>query len=174
MKSQRGARHPAAMLLAILPAPHPARRYLSLDTTRRCVRRRSGRPDSRGFAVTFAHAMTALGHPRLRRSNYNTVHVRFTPESGQTGDIADCPLCAMCGRLRVGKAFLHGCRLVGAAMCSACLCGHMTAGHNAFRGSGPGQKPAFEMHWHKWVALIAGSTGSALRAVGPPNLHITP
>jgi hypothetical protein len=27
----------------------------------------------------------------------------------------------------------------------------MTAGHNAFRGSGPGQKPAFEMHWHKWV-----------------------
>jgi hypothetical protein len=51
---------------------------------------------------------------------------------------------------------------------------HMTAGHNAFRGSGPGQKPAFEMHWHKWVVLIAGSTGSALRAVGPPNLHITP
>jgi len=51
---------------------------------------------------------------------------------------------------------------------------HMTAGHNAFRGSGPGQKPAFEMHRHKWVVLIAGSTGSALRAVGPPNLHITP
>src|SRR5262245_66177601 len=51
---------------------------------------------------------------------------------------------------------------------------HMTAGHNAFRGSGSGQKPAFEMHWHKWVVLIAGSTGSALRAVGPPNLHITP
>ena len=51
---------------------------------------------------------------------------------------------------------------------------HMTAGHNALRGSGPGQKPAFEMHWHKWVVLIAGSTGSALRAVRPPNLHITP
>jgi hypothetical protein len=51
---------------------------------------------------------------------------------------------------------------------------HMTAGHNALRGSGPGQTPAFEMHWHKWVVLIAGSTGSALRAVGPPNLHITP
>jgi hypothetical protein len=50
----------------------------------------------------------------------------------------------------------------------------MTAGHNTFRGSGSGQKPAFEMHWHKWVVLIAGSTGSALRAVGPPNLHITP
>src|SRR5262245_5413888 len=51
---------------------------------------------------------------------------------------------------------------------------HEAAGHNALRGSGPGQKPAFEMHWHKWVVLIAGSAGSALRAVRPPNLHITP
>ena len=49
----------------------------------------------------------------------------------------------------------------------------MTAGHNAFRGSGPGQKPAFEMHWHMWVVLIAGSAGSALRAVRPPNRYIT-
>src|SRR5262249_53062841 len=31
-----------------------------------------------------------------------------------------------------------------------------------------------KMHWHKWVVLIAGSAGSALRAVRPPNLHITP
>src|ERR1700687_3177333 len=30
------------------------------------------------------------------------------------------------------------------------------------------------MLWHMWVVLIAGSTGSALRAVRPPNLHITP
>jgi len=30
------------------------------------------------------------------------------------------------------------------------------------------------MLWHKWVVLIARSTGSALRAVRPPNLHITP
>src|ERR1700682_3485571 len=30
------------------------------------------------------------------------------------------------------------------------------------------------MLWHKWVVLIAGSTGSPLRAVRPPNLHITP
>src|SRR6202022_314992 len=26
----------------------------------------------------------------------------------------------------------------------------------------------------KWVVLIAGSTGSALRAVRPPNPHVTP
>src|SRR6476660_1346417 len=30
------------------------------------------------------------------------------------------------------------------------------------------------MQWHLWVVLIAGSTGSALLAVRPPNLHITP
>ncbi len=30
------------------------------------------------------------------------------------------------------------------------------------------------MRWHKWVVLIARSSGSALRAVRPPNLHITP
>src|ERR1700704_633693 len=30
------------------------------------------------------------------------------------------------------------------------------------------------MRWHMWVVLIAGSTGSALRAVRPSNLHITP
>src|ERR1700716_1265055 len=33
---------------------------------------------------------------------------------------------------------------------------------------------AAELQWHMWVVLIAGSTGSALRAVRPPNLHITP
>src|SRR5271163_401634 len=31
-----------------------------------------------------------------------------------------------------------------------------------------------KMLWPVWVVLIAGSTGSALRAVRPPNLHITP
>jgi hypothetical protein len=30
------------------------------------------------------------------------------------------------------------------------------------------------MLWPEWVVLIAGSTGSALRAVRPPNRHITP
>src|SRR6188508_1002312 len=30
------------------------------------------------------------------------------------------------------------------------------------------------MLWPLWVVLIAGSTGSALRAVRPPDLHITP
>src|SRR5664280_3051919 len=38
----------------------------------------------------------------------------------------------------------------------------------------PVNNPHSTMRWHKWVVLIAGSTGSALRAVCPPNLHITP
>jgi hypothetical protein len=54
------------------------------------------------------------------------------------------PLSAMCGRLRVGKKNLHVAGLVGAAMCSAFRCGHMTAGHNAPCGSGPGQNRAFD------------------------------
>src|SRR6516162_6253568 len=51
------------------------------------------------------------------------VHVRFAPKADKQQTVWLRPLCAMCGRLRVGKAFLHVCRLVGAAMCSACLCG---------------------------------------------------
>src|SRR5262249_57459717 len=46
--------------------------------------------------------------------------VPFAPESGHQTPRSLCPVCAVCGRLRVGKAFLHVCRLVGAAMCSAC------------------------------------------------------
>src|SRR5271165_5042056 len=38
----------------------------------------------------------------------------------------------------------------------------------------PVKNPHSTMHRHLWVVLIAGSTGSALRAVRPPNLHITP
>src|SRR5258708_18817620 len=38
----------------------------------------------------------------------------------------------------------------------------------------PVKTPHSTMRWHKWVVLIAGSTGSALRADRPPNLHITP
>src|SRR5438034_3667440 len=38
----------------------------------------------------------------------------------------------------------------------------------------PVKSPHSMMHWHMWVVLIAGSTGSALRAVRPPNLLIAP
>ena len=32
----------------------------------------------------------------------------------------------------------------------------MAAGHNALRGSGPGQKPALEAPWRKWVVPVRG------------------
>jgi hypothetical protein len=38
----------------------------------------------------------------------------------------------------------------------------------------PVKSPHSTMRWHKWVVLIAGSTGTALRAVRPPSLHIAP
>ena len=66
-------------------------------------------------------------------------------------------LCAMCGRLRVGKDFLH----VAAWSERPCVrpvdAARMTAGHNALRGSGPGQKPAFD---------------NAMALVGCPDLRI--
>ena len=34
-------------------------------------------------------------------------NVRFTPNSGHPSAQSKCPLWAMCGRLRVGKVFLH-------------------------------------------------------------------
>jgi hypothetical protein len=38
----------------------------------------------------------------------------------------------------------------------------------------PVKSPHSTMHWHMWVVPIAGSTGSALRAVRPSKLRITP
>ena len=51
---------------------------------------------------------------------------------------------------------------------------HMTAGHNALRGSGPDQQPAFDNAWGQLGCPDRRIDGSALRAVRPPNLHITP
>src|SRR5512144_232801 len=86
-----------------------------------------------------------------------------------------CPLRAMCGRLRVGNNFLHVC-IIG-------RCSHvfgLLVRHKRPLAIMPSadQVPVNSTHsmmrWHKWVVLIAGSTGSALRAVRPPNPHITP
>src|SRR6516164_607927 len=38
----------------------------------------------------------------------------------------------------------------------------------------PVNTPHSMMLWPKWVVLIAGSTGTALRAVRPPNRYVTP
>jgi hypothetical protein len=38
-------------------------------------------------------------------------HVRFTPNSGHSGRQSACLLCAMWGRLKAGKNFLHVCSI---------------------------------------------------------------
>src|SRR5512142_1625586 len=88
-------------------------------------------------------------------------HVRFTP---------------VCGRLRVGKSFLHICSSIG--RCARVF--GLFARHTwplAIMPSAdqvPNESPHSTMLGGKWVVLIARSTGSALRAARPPNLHITP
>jgi hypothetical protein len=65
----------------------------------------------------------------------------------------------MCGRLRVGKSFLHVLQHWSVQPCvRPSNAVHMTAGHNALRGSGPGHKPAFE--------------NNALAQVGCPDRRI--
>ena len=109
------------------------------------------------------HAFTFLPSLPVR-------YVRCYSNSRQTRVLSDCPLCAMCGRLRVGKSFLHA--------CSIGRCSHVFG--LLVRHTGPlaimpcaDQVPVNSSHstmrWHKWVVLIAGSTGSALRAVRPPT-----
>ena len=60
------------------------------------------------------------------------------------GEAREALLRAMCGRLRVGKRNLHvaGRSVQPCVRPVSAVC--MTAGHNALRGSGPGQKPAFD------------------------------
>ena len=64
----------------------------------------------------FQPRLCQLGviHDRCGRS-HASMSVRCCPKADKRADVLGRPLCAMCGRLRVGKAFLHVCRLVGAA-----------------------------------------------------------
>ncbi len=65
----------------------------------------------------------------------------------------------MCGRLPAVKGFSHACSVGWRQLCVRPFhAAHMAAGHNAFRGSGPGQKLAF---------------GNAVARVGCPNHRIS-
>ena len=85
-------------------------------------------------------------------------HVRFTP---------------MCGRLRVGKDFFHVCSIGRCAHVFGLCAAHEAAGHNPSADVSINNLYS-TMLGGNWVVLIAGSTGSALRAVRPPNVPITP
>src|ERR1039458_606558 len=85
--------------------------------------------------------------------------VRCGPDNRHTATTAACPKSAMCGRLRVGKSFLHVLQHWSVQPCvRPSNAVHMTAGHNALRGSGPDQKLAFE--------------NNALAQVGCPDRRI--
>jgi hypothetical protein len=97
----------------------------------------------------------------------------INPDSGHSKIQSALRICAMCGRLRVGKDFFHVCSI---GRCSHVF-GLLMRRPLAIMPSAdqvPVNNTHSTMRWHKWVVLIAGSTGSALRAVRPPNLHITP
>jgi hypothetical protein len=73
------------------------------------------------------------------------VDVRFAPKATEVLRCREMTRCAMCGRLRVGKSFLHVLQAWSVQPCVRPINAvHMTAGHNTLRGSGPGQKPAFD------------------------------
>src|SRR5262245_15383601 len=71
--------------------------------------------------IFFGYFFNSIGHERL--SSPEHIESASPPEADVDADIQRPPLRAMCGRLRVGKENLHVAGLVGAAMCSACLCG---------------------------------------------------
>jgi hypothetical protein len=71
-------------------------------------------------------------------------HVRYSAHSGSRGALSPCLKSAMCGRLRVGKENLTSRRWSVQPCVRPVSAVRMTAGHNALRGSGPGQKRAFD------------------------------
>jgi hypothetical protein len=69
----------------------------------------------------------------------------LSAKTNRRADIAVCLKCAMCGRLRVGKKNIFTSQAWSVLPCVRPLGAvHMTAGHNALRGSGPSQQHAFD------------------------------
>src|SRR5258708_13005754 len=80
-----------------------------------------------------------------RKSSMRANVFRCSPNNGHRQETSACPFRAMCGRLRVGKSFLHVLQHWSVQPCVRPVDAvHMTAGHNALPGSGPGHKPAFD------------------------------
>ena len=80
----------------------------------------------------------------------------------------------MCGRLPAVKGLITSQRWSEQPCVRPISAAHRAAGHNALRGSGPGQKLAFNdalAHVgcpdHRPSEHVSDMTGSALRAVGP-------
>src|SRR5512143_2929151 len=102
-------------------------------------------------------------------------NVRFGSKADMCSAIGDVRFTPLCGRLRVGKDFLHVCSIGRCAHVFG-LCVRHTRPLAIMPSADqvPINSPHSTMLGGNWVVLIAGSTGSALRAFRPPNLHITP
>ena len=100
-----------------------------------------------GFSDFCTYKKTAPMSEAGQKAKYSLrAHiVRFAPESRLKSDIAGGPFRAMCGRLRFGKSFLDVLQHWSVQPCVRPFDAvHMTAGHNALRGSGPDQHLAFK------------------------------
>jgi hypothetical protein len=87
--------------------------------------------------------MTAMG--QTEKNSVRAYVFRFTPELGHCSPQSACLKRAMCGRLRVSKSFFHVLQHWSVQPCVRPFNAvHMTAGHNALRGSGPDQTLAFD------------------------------
>src|SRR5262249_108339 len=131
-RSRRGCNFPppmSAMGLGCVKSPTLAARVE--PSRRNCIPERQLILHTRGvvpywsigFSTTVMSFYTARVISDQAGRSHAIMHVRFAPKADKQQIVSVCPLCAMCGRLQVGKAFLHVCRLVGAAMCSAYLRG---------------------------------------------------
>lgn len=85
---------------------------------------------------------SAINFPKPDRKSVCSDVGREWAQSGRNlGYSRNTPICP---RLRVGKEKLHS-RRWSVRPCVRPVCAvHLTAGHNALRGSGPGQKLAFD------------------------------
>ena len=116
----------------------------------RAHRKRSGdraAPACRGVRRVRRRECGATTPTRLGRVSIELgwLDVRYAPDKDQIQQRSEMSRWAMCGRLRVGKENRHVAGLWSVQPCVRPLNAvHMTAGHNALRGSGPGQFPAFE------------------------------
>ena len=81
-------------------------------------------------------------------------------------------VCAMCGRLRVSKDFLPVLQHWSVQPCVRPLSAvHMSAGHNALRGPGPGQQAAFDNAMARVGCPDRRIDRLCITCCRPPNLH---
>jgi len=89
--------------------------------------------------------MWLMGHsPTSREANAMFALPSFATEKADIAHKNLGPLRAMCGRLRVGKDFFTSQHWSVQPCVRPVSAAHRAAGHNALRGSGPGQKHAFK------------------------------